>query len=222
MLALLHGKRCGHCLKILKPDCFYKRSGKLHCWCKQCVLDSIKLCEQKRKAKNPRLFRSKSAKRMREWRIRNSALNRKRGREDKARLYRTSKSFRDAIRVKNQKNWAINKDKLRAQNKRYRETPAGRAAVRAAITKRRYRKRGATIRDGPAAVKRLESLSVLNCFYCGKVITDEAWHVEHLTPIARGGEHSAANVVPSCSSCNLSKGKLLPNEFIKKGQLVLL
>jgi 5-methylcytosine-specific restriction endonuclease McrA len=32
------------------------------------------------------------------------------------------------------------------------------------------------------------------------------FHVDHVVPLARGGEHSYANTQPACPPCNMSKG----------------
>lgn len=55
------------------------------------------------------------------------------------------------------------------------------------------------------------------CYYCG-----EDWeHVEHVIPVAAGGEHSLDNCVPSCADCNYKKldylDKLLIAEFRERG-----
>lgn len=42
------------------------------------------------------------------------------------------------------------------------------------------------------------------CAYCGIELKD--YHLEHVTPLSRGGSHSKSNIVISCPSCNLSKG----------------
>jgi 5-methylcytosine-specific restriction endonuclease McrA len=41
------------------------------------------------------------------------------------------------------------------------------------------------------------------CFYCGEPGTMTQ---DHVIPIAKGGRHDAANIVPACKSCNASKG----------------
>ena len=41
------------------------------------------------------------------------------------------------------------------------------------------------------------------CAYCRRYVAKE-W--DHYEPISRGGKHEAANLVPSCSACNISKG----------------
>ena len=51
------------------------------------------------------------------------------------------------------------------------------------------------------------------CAYCGKPLTPEELTVEHVVPISRGGAKTAENVVPSCRSCNSSKGFRTPEEW---------
>ncbi len=43
------------------------------------------------------------------------------------------------------------------------------------------------------------------CHLCGKKVKPKRWHLEHIIPLARGGEHSYRNVAVSCPKCNLSK-----------------
>lgn len=50
------------------------------------------------------------------------------------------------------------------------------------------------------------------CVYCGK--TDAKFHLDHVVPWSRGGDHSAANLVVSCEFCNRSKGDKTPEEWI--------
>ena len=47
------------------------------------------------------------------------------------------------------------------------------------------------------------------CAYCGN---KHALAQDHLIPVAKGGEYTKDNIIPSCQSCNSSKGK---KEFTK-------
>lgn len=40
------------------------------------------------------------------------------------------------------------------------------------------------------------------CCYCGS----HATHLDHVTPLSKGGADREANIVPACAACNLSKG----------------
>ena len=70
------------------------------------------------------------------------------------------------------------------------------------------RQRGATVRQ--VMVKELKRLYADPCMWCG---TTENITLDHLIPLARGGEHSVGNLVAACRSCNSSKGNKLPIEF---------
>ncbi|MGE3405738.1 MAG: HNH endonuclease [Pirellulales bacterium] len=48
------------------------------------------------------------------------------------------------------------------------------------------------------------------CFYCAVPLTSwqgEFMHLDHLRPLAGGGEDDEENLVPACPDCNLEKGK---------------
>lgn len=49
------------------------------------------------------------------------------------------------------------------------------------------------------------------CIYCG---SRKQISIDHLTPIARGGDHTADNVAPACMPCNRSKGTQVVAEFL--------
>lgn len=44
------------------------------------------------------------------------------------------------------------------------------------------------------------------CQYCGKKSPDVILHVDHVVPVASGGENDMVNLVTSCADCNLGKG----------------
>lgn len=49
------------------------------------------------------------------------------------------------------------------------------------------------------------------CHICREVADASAWHLEHVVPLARGGNHSYANTAVSHPSCNQRKSaNLLP------------
>jgi 5-methylcytosine-specific restriction endonuclease McrA len=49
------------------------------------------------------------------------------------------------------------------------------------------------------------------CVYCSKELQD--FSVDHIIPLARGGDNSFENLAISCRSCNSSKGKKLLSEW---------
>ena len=52
------------------------------------------------------------------------------------------------------------------------------------------------------------------CFYC-LTPTEEDYHVDHMTPISRGGSNSMENLAIACPSCNISKSTKTAEEFLE-------
>ena len=50
------------------------------------------------------------------------------------------------------------------------------------------------------------------CAYCGKVLSDDAT-IDHIIPRSKGGGNNLDNLLPSCRSCNTSKGVKSLEEF---------
>lgn len=44
------------------------------------------------------------------------------------------------------------------------------------------------------------------CQYCGAHPPSVILHVDHIHPVARGGENDADNLITACEACNLGKG----------------
>lgn len=61
------------------------------------------------------------------------------------------------------------------------------------------------------------------CQYCGRKAPDVVLEVDHLKPVADGGDNDILNLVTSCKDCNRGKGKrkLSDNEIIEKQRLQL-
>jgi len=47
------------------------------------------------------------------------------------------------------------------------------------------------------------------CQYCGSKAPDVVLHVDHLHPVAKGGENDVLNLVTACEGCNSGKGARL-------------
>lgn len=58
------------------------------------------------------------------------------------------------------------------------------------------------------------------CQYCGRIAPDVILEVDHINPIAEGGENDLLNLITSCRDCNRGKGKvrLSDDSEIKKQQ----
>jgi 5-methylcytosine-specific restriction endonuclease McrA len=53
------------------------------------------------------------------------------------------------------------------------------------------------------------------CIYCGSTAT----HVDHVTPLDKGGTDEPDNLVSACATCNLRKSNKNAREFIKEMNL---
>lgn len=103
-----------------------------------------------------------------------------------------------------QRRWyAANRDRVREQKRRYRET--NRDAIRTSNNKRKAMHRGAEVNDLTAAEwTSIKAAYGQRCAYCHtkpKRLTQD-----HVIPLAKGGHHTASNVVPACQPCNSRKG----------------
>ena len=52
------------------------------------------------------------------------------------------------------------------------------------------------------------------CFYCRKSLGKKNNHVDHMTPITRGGTNHADNKCVCCHSCNARKHQMTADEFM--------
>ena len=51
------------------------------------------------------------------------------------------------------------------------------------------------------------------CAYCGT--TEGPFHIDHKTPVARGGKDCLSNLTVACQQCNLSKGSKSLKEWLQ-------
>lgn len=57
------------------------------------------------------------------------------------------------------------------------------------------------------------------CYYCHKKVGD-AYHVDHVVPLSRGGSNWPENIVIACPTCNQRKREKLPHEWVEGGRLL--
>jgi len=51
------------------------------------------------------------------------------------------------------------------------------------------------------------------CHYCGQQVKPSGLTMDHIVPLARGGQSSKGNVVATCKECNNKKKSMLPIEW---------
>ena len=64
------------------------------------------------------------------------------------------------------------------------------------------------------SVKIKELKSVAACYYCSAVLEPKTRTIDHVIPLAAGGQHRPENLVAACRNCNFSKGKKSPEEWV--------
>lgn len=124
-----------------------------------------------------------------------------------------SATQKEKIRAKNARYNAANRDKLLAQSRAYRAIHKDRlnALKRAQpdrvleqAKRRRAKLKGAPVNDLTMAQWReIKAAYGYCCVYCG--LKPRALTQDHITPLSKGGSHTASNVVPACLRCNTSK-----------------
>lgn len=62
------------------------------------------------------------------------------------------------------------------------------------------------------------------CQYCGQMAPDVILEIDHIKPVAEGGENDILNLITACRDCNRGKGKtqLCDDSVIKKQQKQLI
>jgi len=84
---------------------------------------------------------------------------------------------------------------------------------RASVAVYDARKRGASV------VESIDRLVVYErdggvCHICGRGVPVDRFHLDHVIPVSRGGDHSHANVRVSHPLCNMQKGARLLGEEV--------
>ncbi len=106
-----------------------------------------------------------------------------------------------------------NPAKVRAAAARYEAKNRQAINARALVKneRRRARKMGLFVEDVYPLV--LLEMDDGVCGICGEDVDPLDFHVDHVIPLARGGEHSYANTQAAHPACNLSKNARLPWEM---------
>ena len=56
----------------------------------------------------------------------------------------------------------------------------------------------------------------LTCVYCSEDLTDQEVHLDHVIPESQGGPTTYDNLQVTCRRCNLAKGILTEDEFVRR------
>ena len=116
-------------------------------------------------------------------------------------------SYCDKCRGIRYKNWYYN----RSEAQKIRDRERKRAYTERSIEVLRDRTRLRRIREYEAFVEYVDVNTLYKrddgvCGLCGLFVDPQNWHVDHITPLAKGGTHEYTNVQVSHPSCNHRKG----------------
>jgi len=165
-----------------------------------------------------------------EWRKKNYIKNADKFREKSRRYYKDNPDInKNAVR-----NWRENnRDKVNQNANRY-----NRENREVLLEKRRQRRidnneyhrsmdhlQRARIRNAEgthtgADIKWMEEKQKGKCVYC-KTILKNGYHVDHIIPLAKGGDNTKFNIQLLCPHCNLSKGAKDPVKFAQSIGMLL-
>ena len=177
-------KTCSKCERELPLDCFYRasgESGRRRRICRECFHKDYLANREKNlanAAKHRELNREKNREYARKWREANP----------------------DKVKELQKSHYAKNRDKEREDSKRYRRTHKEQYSGYGRKRRARLANNGCSL-----TLRQWEEIKLRykhKCAYCG---AKEDLTMDHVTPISKGGSHSADNVVPACKTCNCSK-----------------
>ncbi len=135
----------------------------------------------------------------------------------KARYKAYCEANKERIRARRQAYYLANKEDIKARIAAYKQSNPD--SVRASENRRRSRKRAAegsyTANDVTAMYESQDGL----CAYCEAPL-DGKYHVDHMTPLCRGGTNGWENLALVCPFCNQSKYTRTVEEFFNNRRLV--
>jgi hypothetical protein len=213
-------RRCGKCDMDLPLTEFYVVNGAIQRRCKSCQKSSVsewRRANRERHNQNARRWASLNPEKIKQTNRRChaehghkcvakksawSAANRDKCRESE-RKWRQKPGSR-AITNKKSAEWrAAHPEATAARERAYRQRNPHKVCFFAKT--RRARKRNASVVDLTAAQwAAIQAAFDHRCAYCGKRRKDKLTQ-DHITPLSKGGGHTASNIVPACASCNSTK-----------------
>lgn len=192
-----------------------------------CV-ECARLHKNKDRAKNiererarRRTYAKANPERARKWRATTEARHGKRKQIRKPRPY---SPLAPEKRLQYQRKWKAKagpewrKKEIRRRALRDKLNPEGR---RARDRNRSARKRNAAGSHTADDVLRLFELQCGKCATCRRKVSFAAKHVDHVKPLARGGENGRHNLQILCASCNLRKNAKDPIDWARENGMLL-
>ena len=126
--------------------------------------------------------------------------------------WRSANPGEHALKARNYR--SRNGDKVRATERLHRQRFPEKKSIKDA--NRRALRMGSIERHTSDDVDRIIQAQNFRCACCGiSVKSRESRHVDHITPLAKGGSNGPSNLQILCVRCNLSKGDRHPADFMR-------
>lgn len=232
-------KWCPKCKQTIGIESFgsdKRRPDGLKVWCKACHNASSKASydrdPSKKRAQNQRCLTNNPGY-MRIYGAAYYQLNRERlDRINKSWFaahpeVRRAQSLRDYYkhvdlrRAANRAWHAKNPEKAKAARQAWLSTPEGMASVKVGRVTYKARKRGALGSHTKGDIKAIFGAQRGRCAYCRQRLPKTGYHVDHITPVSKGGSNDRRNLQLTCARCNISKKDKDPIVFARyTGRLV--
>ena len=181
--------RCGTRYADVPANFYFRRdSGKYRNECKACQLARFRENGKAHYRNNPEYYRDRNERYYRE----------NRGEH----LERTNRRRREVY-------WE-NPQAGRERVKRYRQARPEKVLEWA--HRRRAQKLSAPGQHTAEDIKAQRRRQRGKCYWCKEKIAGSG-HVDHVTPLSRGGNDGPGNIVIACPDCNLRKSNKMPGEF---------
>ncbi len=117
----------------------------------------------------------------------------------------------DRLRMRTRVYTSNNLQKIQDQTRKYRNSEIGKLIRKNSNIKRKRRLKGQLSLSELLDFQKQST----HCSYCN-IPLPAKWHIDHIIPISKGGEHILSNICASCPTCNLQKGTLMPDVFRQK------
>lgn len=213
-------KRCNKCnqQKLLSDfgKCATAKNG-LQGYCRECQRAYAKAAyhvdPQCSKAKS-RQWQLKNTEKLREYQAIWAKLNAEARRNYNAEWH---KSNSKSVSERHARSYQLNPELKRAVTRAW--IRANPEQVKALKAKRRAKIIGSVGSHAAADIKKLKILQKGKCPVCKCVL--KKFHVDHIEPIARGGDNGPMNLQLLCPPCNLSKGCKDPLDFMRTREFLL-
>lgn len=123
-----------------------------------------------------------------------------------------SRKYKDKRNAYSRQYYKDNLERERAKYKEWSQTPFGKLCGVKNAANRRARMKEAGGSFTAEDIKDLYATQGGRCYYCSVEI-EEGYHIEHMTPLSRGGRNDVSNICLACAPCNFKKHTKTAEEF---------